>query len=137
VADGNAERIRGLYGFNWAAVDERERGLAAAADVLSPDAESHVSPELGDRTLHGVPEFAVFVMGLEQDFSEFRYEADAVHEPTADRVVVTGHVRARGRVSRMPLSAPFAHVWVLRDGKAVSVIPHHHAEEALAAARGT
>jgi hypothetical protein len=76
---------------------------------------------VGDRTLHGLEGFAVFVEGLEEDFSEFRYQPEEIEEISPDRLLVTGHIRARGRRSNMPLTAPFGHVWTFREGKAVSV----------------
>jgi ketosteroid isomerase-like protein len=120
----NAELIRGLYGFDWVAVEDRRRGLAISTAALAPDIEAHISPEVGDRTLHGLEEFAVFVQGLEEDFSEFRYDAEQFAERGPDEVIVTGQIRARGRRSNMPLTAPFGHVWRLRDGKAISVEAH-------------
>jgi ketosteroid isomerase-like protein len=121
MTERNASLIRGLYGFNWAAVDDRGRGLAAARGVMAPDVQARVSPEVGDRTLHGLEGFAVFVEGLEEDFSEFRYQADTIEEVSPDEVLVTGHIDARGRRSNMPLTAPFAHIWTLRDERVVSV----------------
>jgi ketosteroid isomerase-like protein len=135
MAEGNVELIRGLYGFNWVAVGDRERGLAATAAVMAEDIEARISPEVGDRTLHGVDGFVVFVQGLEEDFSEFRYDAEELEESAPGRVVVTGHIHARGRRSNMPLTAPFGHLWKLRDGRAVSVEAHLHPEDALTAAR--
>ena len=121
MAESNADLIRGVYGFNWAAVNDRGRGLAAAAEVMAPQVEARVSPEVGDRTLVGLEGFAVFVEALEEDFSEFRYEAEKVDAVSPDQVLVTGQVRARGRRSIMPLTAPFRHLWTLRDGSAVKV----------------
>jgi ketosteroid isomerase-like protein len=121
MAESNAELIRGLYGFNWAAVDDRGRGLAAAGEVMAPQVEARVSPEVGDRTLHGLEGFAVFVEGLEEDFSEFRYQAEEIEEVSPDQVMVTGQIQARGRRSNMPLTAPFGHLWTLREGRAVRV----------------
>lgn len=121
MAESNAELIRGLYGFNWAAVDDRGRGLAAAGEVMAPQVEARVSPEVGDRTLHGLEGFAVFVEGLEEDFSEFRYQAEEIEEVSPDQVMVTGQIQARGRRSNMPLTAPFGHLWTLRDGRALRV----------------
>lgn len=121
MSEGNAELIRGVYGFNWAAVDDRGRGLTAARQVMASDVEARVSPEVGERTLHGLEGFEIFVEGLEEDFSEFRYEAEQLEELDADHVLVSGHIRARGRRSNMPLSAPFGHLWTLYDGKAVRV----------------
>ena len=121
MPERNADLIRGVYGFNWAAVDDRGRGLAAAREVMAPDVQAQISPEVGERTLHGLEGFAVFVEGLEEDFSEFRYQAEEFEELSPEQLVVSGHIQARGRRSNMPLTAPFAHLWTLRDGKAVSV----------------
>ena len=68
MSEGNAELIRGVYGFNWAAVDDRGRGLTAARQVMASDVEARVSPEVGERTLHGLEGFEIFVEGLEEDF---------------------------------------------------------------------
>jgi ketosteroid isomerase-like protein len=121
MPERNADLIRGVYGFNWAAVDDRGRGLAAAREVMAPDVQAQISPEVGERTLHGLEGFAVFVEGLEEDFSEFRYQAEEFEELSPEQLVVSGHIQARGRRSNMPLTAPFGHLWTLRDGKAVSV----------------
>jgi ketosteroid isomerase-like protein len=121
MSGANADLIRGVYGFNWAAVDDRARGLAAAGEVMGPEVQARISPEVGDRTLQGLEGFAVFVEGLEEDFSEFRYEAEGVDEISSEQLLVTGRIRARGRRSNVPLTAPFAHVWTVRDGKAVRV----------------
>jgi ketosteroid isomerase-like protein len=117
----NAELIRGVYGFNWAAVGDRGRGLAAAGEVMAPDVRARVSPEVGDRTLHGLEGFAMFVEALEEDFSEFRYQAEKVDDVSPEQVLVTGRIEARGRRSNMPLTAPFDHLWTMRDGKAIRV----------------
>jgi ketosteroid isomerase-like protein len=121
MAERNADLIRGLYGFNWAAVAGRGRGLAAAGKVMGPDVEARISPEVGDRTLHGLEGFAMFVEGLEEDFSEFRYQAETFDEVSPEQVRVTGHIQARGRRSNMPLTAPFDHLWTVRDGRAIRV----------------
>jgi hypothetical protein len=121
MAPGDEDAVRSLYGIDWTAVDARAEGLAAAERVMAPDVEAHISPELGDRTLHGVGGFAIFVQGLEEDFSEFRYEVASVEENGSGQLVVRGTIRARGRRSKMPLSSPFTHLWTLSDGRAVRV----------------
>ena len=121
VAGGNADLIRGVYGFNWAAVGDRGEGLAAARAVMSDDVQAHISPEVGDRTLRGVDDFATFVQGLEEDFSEFRYQPEQFEDLSPEELAVSGQIVARGRRSNMPLSAPFRHVWTIRDGRATQV----------------
>jgi hypothetical protein len=85
MAERNDDLIRGVYGFSWAAVADRGRGLAAAGKVMAPEAQARVSPEVGDRTLNGLEGFAVFVEGLEGGLSEFRYQAEKFDEITRDR----------------------------------------------------
>jgi len=121
MTSSDAELIRTIYGIDWTAVDARARGLAAAAEVMSPDVTARISPEVGDRVLEGVGGFATFVEGLEEDFSEFRYDVDAVAETAAGEIILTGVIHARGRHSRMPLSSPFSHSWTFVDGRAVRV----------------
>lgn len=121
MASSDAERIRTIYGIDWTAVDARARGLAAAAELMSPDVKARISPEVGDRVLDGIADFATFVEGLEEDFSEFRYDVEAAEETAPGEVVLTGVIHARGRHSRMPLSAPFTHSWSFADGRAVRV----------------
>jgi len=122
MASGNdANRLRALYDIDWTAVDPRRQGLNAAAELMAPDIKARISPQVGDRVLDGVSDFATFVEGLEEDFSEFRYDADEVAEAAPGEFVVTGVIQARGRHSKMPLSAPFRHEWTFRDGIAERV----------------
>jgi hypothetical protein len=121
MPSSDAELIRSVYGIDWAAVDARARGLTAAAEMMAPDLKARISPEVGDRVLDGIGDFATFVEGLEEDFSEFRYDVDDVEETAPGEIVITGVIHARGRHSRMPLSAPFSHCWSFIDGRAVSV----------------
>jgi ketosteroid isomerase-like protein len=115
------DRLRGLYDIDWTAVGPRRRGLSAAAELMAADVKAHISPEVGDRVLDGVADFATFIEGLEVDFSEFRYVANEVSEAGQGDYVVTGVIHARGRQSNMPLSAPFRHEWTFRDGHAQRV----------------
>jgi ketosteroid isomerase-like protein len=121
MSSSEAELIRTIYGIDWTAVDARTRGLAAAGELLSPDIQARISPEVGDRVLEGIADFATFVEGLEEDFSEFRYDVETAEDTAPGEVVLTGVIRARGRRSRMPLSAPFSHSWSFVDGRAVRV----------------
>jgi hypothetical protein len=134
MSESNSDLVRRLYGYNWASATERERGLAVSRELVSPDIEARMAPEVDDRTLHGLQDFADFVFGLEEDFSEFRYEPSRLSEPAPDEVLVTGQICARGRLSKMPLTAPFGHLWRLRDGKPVSVEAHLNPDDAFAAA---
>ena len=90
----DVDRLRGLDDIDWTSVGPRQNGLAAAADAMAPDVKAQISPEVGDRVLDGVGDFATFVQGLEEDFSEFRYVAEKVRETAPGEYVVTGMIHA-------------------------------------------
>ncbi len=117
------ELIRRIYGVDWIGVGSRRQGFEELEKVLSPDFTARVSPEVGDRELRGLGEFAVFIDALEQDFDEFHYDPEEF-EQRDDRVVVSGVVFGRGRASKMPLTSRFEHLWTVRDGRAVAVEAH-------------
>jgi hypothetical protein len=135
MPSSDAELIRTIYGIDWTAVEARTRGLAEAAELMSPDVKARISPEVGDRVLDGIGDFATFVEGLEEDFSEFRYDVQAAEETAPGEVVLTGVIHARGRRSRMPLSAPFQHTWSFIDGRAVRVEASMNRQPGFSASR--
>ena len=135
MPSSDAELIRTIYGIDWTAVEARTRGLAEAAELMSPDVKARISPEVGDRVLDGIADFATFVEGLEEDFSEFRYDVQAAEETAPGEVVLTGVIHARGRRSRMPLSAPFQHTWSFIDGRAVRVEASMNRQPGFSASR--
>lgn len=120
MAEADLDLVRRIYGFDWVAVGSRRAGFSELADVVTPDFSSRLSPELGERVVEGVSSLQQFTQALEEDFSEFRYDADEFVESPGGRVVVCGRIHAQGRSSRMPLSGEFGHVWTLsrraRDG---------------------
>ena len=132
--DGNIELIRRIYGFDWAAVGKRADGFDRLRDLVSDDFQSQMSAELGGRTI-GVDGLALFVEALEQDFSEFHYEAEEFIPGDGDKVVVAGRIRCVGRASKVPLSQEFGHVWTIADGTPTHVEAHMSRAEALSAAR--
>jgi ketosteroid isomerase-like protein len=126
--------VERIYGFNWASVGGRERGLDDLAEMMAPDFESRLSDEVGGRTVIGITGLRDFGRALEQDFSELRYEPLDFRSAPDGRVVVTGRILGVGRSSRLPLSGTFGHIWTLADGKAVAVRAHLDSQAALEAA---
>jgi ketosteroid isomerase-like protein len=126
--------IRRMYGFDWAGIRSRRQGFDEIRAMVSPDFESQLSPELGERVLAGVQGLEMFVEAVEQDFSEFHYEAHELEEIGDDQVLVLGRIIARARATGMPLSGEFGHIWTVRDGLATRVEAHRDREEARKAA---
>jgi hypothetical protein len=121
VGEGEVDLVRRIYGFDWVGVGSRREGFDRLADLVSPGFQSRLSPELGERLVEGVEGLAEFSQAVEEDFSEFRYEADEFIAADEGRVVVLGTIRARGRLSGMPLGGEFGHVWTIEGGKAAGV----------------
>lgn len=130
-----AELIRRIYGFDWATVRTRRQGFDELSSLVTDDFDSQLSPELGERVLSGVRGLELFVEAIEQDFSQFRYDADEVEEIGDDRVLVLGRMFVRARATGMPLSGDFGHIWTVRNGRAAHVEAHRDHTEARAAAR--
>jgi ketosteroid isomerase-like protein len=126
--------IRRMYGFDWAGIRSRREGFDELRAMVSPDFESQLSPELGERVLAGVKGLEMFVEAVEQDFREFHYDADQLEEIGDDQVLVLGRIFARARATGMPLFGEFGHIWTVRDGLATRVEAHRDREEARKAA---
>jgi ketosteroid isomerase-like protein len=126
--------IRRMYGFDWAGIRSRREGFDELRAMVSPDFESQLSPELGERVLAGVKGLEMFVEAVEQDFREFQYDADQLEEIGDDQVLVLGRIFARARATGMPLYGEFGHIWTVRDGLATRVEAHRDREEARKAA---
>lgn len=131
-----ANLIRSIYGFDWATVRSRREGFGELASLVTDDFASQLSPELGERILAGVEGLEMFVEAIEQDFSEFRYDADEIEEIGDDRVLVIGRIFARARATGMPLSGDFGHIWTVRDSRASHVEARRDQDEARKAAAG-
>jgi hypothetical protein len=129
-----ADLIRRIYGFDWSGIRSRREGFGELRGLVTPEFDSTLSPELGERVLAGVKGLEMFVEAIEQDFSEFRYEADAIEEIGDDRVLVLGTIVARARATGMPLGGEFGHIWTVRNGLASNVKAHRDRDEARVAA---
>jgi hypothetical protein len=111
VDEERLEILRDVYGFNWAAVGGRERGLGRMAAAIAPDFVARLSPETGGRVVRGVQELRDFGYALEQDFAELTYMPDEFRDASGDRIVVLGRIVGRGRSSGLPLAGQFGHIW--------------------------
>ena len=129
-----ADLIRRIYGFDWAAIRSRREGFDQLGEMVTPEFESRLSPELGERVLAGVQGLEMFVEAVEQDFSEFQYDAEELDEVGEDQVLVLGRISARARATGMPLSGEFGHIWTVHDGRAARVEAHRDRDEARRAA---
>jgi ketosteroid isomerase-like protein len=119
LTDDGQALVRGIYGFNWARLTDLDRSLEAFTEVIAPEFEMRLSPEVGSRVIHNLSELRSFARAIEQDFEECTYAPRELLDAADGRVVVIGEIVARGRTSKLPLSGEFAHVWTIRSGRAI------------------
>lgn len=130
----NAELVWSAYGLNWANIPDLDRAMNAMKQVVAPDFEMHLSPELRERVIHGLQELREFASAIEEDFSECTYAPREMMELDGERVLIIGTINARGRLSTLPLNGLFAHLWEFEGGKARRSLAYRSREEALEAA---
>ena len=68
---------------------------------------------------------------LEESFEELSQETEGVIEAPGGEIVVLIHIRGRGRGSRVEIDNHIAHVWTLREDKAVRMVVYEEQVEAL------
>ena len=119
--------LRGLY-ERWRLGD-----LRAGADMLDEQVISHWPQEFPTGgTYHGPEGHARAMREWLSAWEDFQIEAEDFIS-VGDRVVVPFRVRARGRESGVEVERRWAHVWTMREGKAVGFEVFLSKEDALAA----
>jgi uncharacterized protein len=105
--------------------------LSEVLDLLDPEIEwreGHPSPEAGLH--HGRESFERFLRSWVESFEDFRIEPEEV-VPDGDRLIAVVQQSGRGTTSGIEVSVRIAHVWTVRDGKAVGWEVYPDAESAL------
>src|SRR6187399_2493277 len=102
-----ADLVRRIYGFDWVGIRSRSEGFDELRGLVTEDFDSQLSHELGEKTLSGVQGLEMFNEAVEQDFSEFRYDADEFEELGDNKVLVLGKMFVRARATGMPLWGDF------------------------------
>jgi ketosteroid isomerase-like protein len=112
----NVEIIRGMYEA-WLRKDP------AVLEAIDEDIELHPDPEaywVGvERTYRGHGGLAEYMRSVYEAFEDYRPEIESLLD-AGDRVVTLAIEHGRGRGSGVAVaSASTAHVWTMRDGRAV------------------
>ena len=93
--------------------------LSVVVELLDPDIEWHEpdpSPDAGTHT--GRDSFERFLRSWIDSFHEFKVEPEQVVERN-DRLIAVVHQSGRGRASGAQVDARLAHVWTVKEGRAV------------------
>ena len=112
----NVEIVRGIY-EGWASNDPD------VLRVIDPEIEVYPDPRSAwpgiESSYRGHDGLARYMASIYEAFSEYRAEAEDILD-AGDRVVTLAIERARGKQSGVPVDIGYtAHVWTLRDGRAV------------------
>ena len=76
---------------------------------------------------------AKFVSMLRDTWEDWRFEPEQFLD-AGERVVVSGHIRAEGGSSGVPIELETSHVWTVRSGRATSMRVFRDRTEAVEAA---
>ena len=116
MSEDNVNILRqGYDAFNRADIDTVMGLMDPEIEWQEPDVEG--LPQHG--THHGPQDVANNVFGpIVGNWDNFQAVPDEFLD-AGERVVVLGHFEGTGKATGRTLDAPYAHVWTLRDGKAV------------------
>ena len=110
------------------------RDIEALLELLDPDVEMHDRPEAPDARSYRGHEGVLTALQVSLDaFDDFRLEPEAYYEAD-DKVVVLLRMVGTGNVSGVPVEEHIAHLWTIRDGRAVVLQVYSDPGDALAAA---
>ena len=126
MAEANVEALRRGY-------EALNRGdVSVVLELLHPDIEWHEPEPSPDAGAHrGRDSFERFFRGWLDSFDEFRVEPEQVVERNGKLIAVVRQ-SGRGRASGVQIAARLAHVWTVRDGRAVRWEAVGDPEDALA-----
>lgn len=131
MSQENVEIIRGMYA-NWLARDMR-----AVYEALDEDIELNPDPEVSwvgiGQTYRGVAGLESYMAGVYDAFEDYRPEVEGLTD-LGDQVLTLAIEHGTGRGSGAVVEARrTAHVWTLRDGKAVQLDLYLERDAALRA----
>ena len=132
MSQENVETMREMFAL------VNELGVKAATDafgeLLDPDFELEEAANLPDQERHsGRDAFIANMAKLEESFEDLRIEPIEFVDLGSKLVVVVA-IAGRGRAGGTPVETTIAQLWMLRDGKAVSLRDYASKAEALEAA---
>ena len=124
----NVEIVRRVFdAFN-------RRDIAAFLEFLDPDVEwVPILAVLEGRVYRGHEDIRQWIADLATDWEFFEVYYEELRD-LGDRVMVSGHWRARGRASGVEVENPGTYLYEIKDGKVVSMRTFTDRAEALDAA---
>ncbi|SRR6266511_2526939 len=112
-----------------------EDDVEAMAEFFHEDFVLYDSPLLPDQGVYrGFQGFVENYRKALESFEEFRSEPEEIFDVGDERVVVAVRISGRGKGSQLVVDAHVAHLWTVRDGRAVELRVFDTKEAALRAA---
>jgi ketosteroid isomerase-like protein len=128
VSRANVELVRAIY-------DRFRSGdIDGALELQDPEVEIHERPEGPDPQVDRGHDGVLASLGVNQAIFD---GLDLVPEEfldEGDHVVVVLRFMGTGRESGVPIDEQLAHLWTVREGKAIRMAVHSGRDEALRAA---
>jgi ketosteroid isomerase-like protein len=129
-----AEDPVGAIRDSYEALNRGEIDSTLAA--LDPKVVWRESPELpGAGEMRGTDAVRRFLEEYLESWEEFEQEVEAI-ERGGDRVLVSLHMRGKGRASGLEVDTRYAHLWTVRGGRGVLVEAYRDPEEGRVALGG-
>ena len=139
MSQGDVELVRRIYAAmpGLSAMDPADdSGFVDRMfrDFYDSDFVFRLPPEYpeGSRVLQGRQGMVAFVAMLREAWSDWRFVPERFFDE-GDRVLVFVRVAAVGHESGVPIEMETAHIWTVRDGRAVSGQIYRDRSEALEA----
>lgn len=108
----------------------------AALELIAEDVVIRDRPEAPDpQEYHGLTGVQASLESSDESFEEFGLEPTDMIGVGSSHVVVVLKMSGRGRGSGVPVEETIAHLWTLRDGKAVEMQVYSDPDDALRDAR--
>jgi ketosteroid isomerase-like protein len=128
MSEENVEIVRRVFdAFN-------RRDIAAFLELLDPDVEwVPILAVLEGRVYRGHGDIRRWIDDLATDWEFFEVCYEDLRD-LGDRVLVSGHWRARGRASGVELENPGTYLYEIKNGRVVSMRTFTDRAEALGAA---
>jgi uncharacterized protein len=111
-----------------------DRGdIETAFAPIDEDFEFHEDPQFPEAGVYrGREAFRGYFERFREEWDDYRVNAEEVRD-SGDKVLAFTHQTARGKASGVQIDLRIAHLWTIRDGKAVRMQAYFDREEALKA----
>jgi uncharacterized protein len=128
MSQENVDRLRGGYEAF------ARRDLDAALEMMDPEIEAHDAPEVPDAAVHRGREAVRRDWEQMFDlFEDFTIDVEDLFD-AGDELVVFLRLSGRGRESGAEVDARMAHIWTIREGRAIRLRQYLNRAAALEAA---